>query len=253
MPQAQLKVRLLEVSENPVALIYAACRQCYSSRSAGELFDEKTETPRKQADFIRKVVASGHESPLEHVKFTFAVEGVSRALTHQLVRHRIASFSQQSQRYVKEADFDYVVPPSIAQDAELKAQFIKTMEMIQSSYNSLLESFKKAGKIGEKAYQDVRFVLPQAAETKIVVTMNCRELIHFFHQRCCLRAQWEIKRLADEMLRICREELPEVFSDVAAKCDNLGYCPEGEVFSCGKYPLKETVLGHKDTKSQGHM
>lgn len=151
--------------------------------------------------------------------------------------------SQQSQRYVKETNFDYIIPPSIEQDASLKAEFLKTMEMIQSSYNRLLEAFNKKGRVGEKANQDVRFVLPQAAETKIVVTMNCRELIHFFHQRCCQRAQWEIKRLGDEMLKICRQKLPEVFADAGAKCDALGYCPEGEAFSCGKYPLKENVIG----------
>ncbi len=242
MPQVQLNVRLLEMSQHPVALIYAACRQCYSPRFSGELFDEKEGDPQKQAAFIRKVVASGHESPLEHVKFTFAIEGVSRALTHQLVRHRIASFSQQSQRYVKETNFDYIIPPSIEQDEPLRAEFLKTMEMIQSSYNKLLEAFNKKGKVGQNANQDVRFVLPQAAETKIVVTMNCRELIHFFHQRCCQRAQWEIKRLGDEMLKLCRQKLPEVFGDVAAKCDALGYCPEGEAFSCGKYPLKEKII-----------
>ncbi|MDD5019128.1 MAG: FAD-dependent thymidylate synthase [Candidatus Omnitrophica bacterium] len=249
MPQVQLHVRLLEMSQHPVALIYAACRQCYSARFAGDLFDENEQNPQKQAEFIRKVVASGHESPLEHVTFTFAIEGVSRALTHQLVRHRIASFSQQSQRYVKETDFGYVVPPSIEQDEVSRAEFVRTMEMIQSSYHALLEAFKEKGKVGEQANQDVRFVLPQAAETKIVVTMNTRELIHFFHQRCCRRAQWEIKRLAEEMLKICRDKLPEVFADVAAKCDALGYCPEGENLSCGRRPLKEQAL-EKRVKGQ---
>lgn len=242
MPETQLHVRLLDVTRDAVALIYAACRQCYSPKFAGELFDEKTEKPAKQKEFIAKVVASGHESPLEHVKFTFAIEGVSRALTHQLVRHRIASYSQQSQRYVKEVDFDYIVPPSIAADDELKKEFIQTMTLIQTSYNKILESFKTKGKTGELANQDVRFVLPQAAETKIVVTMNCRELTHFFHQRCCTRAQWEIKRLADRMLEIVTESLPEVFETVGAKCQALGYCPEGENFCCGKYPVKEKAL-----------
>jgi thymidylate synthase (FAD) len=242
MAEVNVNVRLLEMSQKPVALIYAACRQCYSLKFAGELFDGDKETPQKQAEFIRKVVASGHESPLEHVKFTFAIEGVSRALTHQLVRHRIASFSQQSQRYVKETNFDYIVPPIIAADEGLKTEFLKTMDLIQASYNKLLEGFKAKGKVGEKANQDVRFVLPQAAETKIVVTMNCRELIHFFHLRCCARAQWEIKRLADKMLAIVKKELPEVFDSVGAKCDALGYCPEGDGFTCGKYPLKEKVL-----------
>ena len=242
MPEIQLNVRLLEMTQNGAALIYAACRQCYSSKFAGELFDEKDQNAKQQAEFIKKVVASGHESPLEHVKFTFAIEGVSRALTHQLVRHRIASFSQQSQRYVKETKFDYVVPPSIAEDEALKKEFISTMELIQSSYNKLLEQFATKGRVGERANQDVRFVLPQAAETKIVVTMNCRELTHFFHQRCCARAQWEIKRLADQMLEICRQNLPEVFGRTAAKCDSLGYCPEGKDFACGRFPLKEAVL-----------
>ncbi|HAJ56305.1 MAG TPA: FAD-dependent thymidylate synthase [Candidatus Omnitrophica bacterium] len=242
MPEVSQNVRLLEMTRDPIALIYAACRQCYSAKFAGDMFDEKDKDPQKQAEFIRKVVASGHESPLEHVKFTFAIEGVSRALTHQLVRHRIASFSQQSQRYVKELNFDYIVPPSIAEDKELKDEFLNIMGSIQASYNKLLERFKARGRVGERANEDARFVLPQAAETKIVVTMNVRELIHFFQQRCCARAQWEIKRLAGRMLQICVEKLPEVFTEVGAKCVSLGYCPEGENFSCGKYPLKEKII-----------
>jgi thymidylate synthase (FAD) len=242
MPEVTLNVRLLEMTPHAVALIYVACRQCYAAKSAAVMFDEKSENSSKQSEFIRKVVASGHESPLEHVTFTFAIEGVSRALTHQLVRHRIASFSQQSQRYVKETNFDYIVPPSIAADKDLKDEFLDIMGSIQKSYNKLLDAFQSKGRVGERANEDVRFVLPQAAETKIVATMNARELIHFFHQRCCARAQWEIKRLADRMLALCVENLPEVFEGTGAKCVALGYCPEGEKFSCGKYPLKEKVL-----------
>ncbi len=245
MSEVNLNVRLLEMTKDPIALIYAACRQCYSQKFAGDLYDEKAQNSKKQAEFIRKVVASGHESPLEHVKFTFAIEGVSRALTHQLVRHRIASYSQQSQRYVKESSFDYIIPPSISSDKELREEFLNIMVSIQNSYNKLLEKFQNRGKVGERANEDVRFVLPQAAETKIVVTMNARELVHFFHERCCSRAQWEIKRLADKMLKVCIQELPEVFKDVGAKCVKFGYCPEGENFGCGKYPLKEKVLGKK--------
>lgn len=245
MPEVDLNVRLLEVTKDAVALIYAACRQCYSPKFAGDLFDEKIENSQKQAEFIRKVVASGHESPLEHVKFTFAVEGISRALSHQLVRHRLASYSQQSQRYVKEANFDYIIPPSIAADKGMREEFLNIMSAIQASYNKLSDKLKDAGRTGERANEDARFVLPQAAETKIVVTMNVRELLHFFHVRCCARAQWEIKRLADRMLGICVENLPEVFKGVGAKCYDLGYCPEGEKFTCGKYPLKEKVLGRK--------
>jgi len=150
--------------------------------------------------------------------------------------------SQQSQRYVKEASFDYIIPPSIAGDPALKDEFVRAMEYIQGCYNSLLGKFKTRGKVGERANQDVRFVLPQAAESKIVVTMNCRELLHFFRHRCCARAQWEIKELAEEMLCIVRKELPEVFETAGAKCVDLGYCPEGEAFSCGRYPLKSVVL-----------
>jgi thymidylate synthase (FAD) len=205
------------------------------------MFEEKKDAA-KQEDFIRKVVASGHESPLEHVKFTFAIEGVSRALTHQLVRHRVASYSQQSQRYVKAENFNYIIPPSIQEDGEMKKKFIKIMEHIQKEYNGMLDDFKQKDTSGERANQDVRFILPQAAETKIVVTMNCRELFHFFAERCCARAQWEIRALAQAMLAICQKELPAVFSGAGAKCVRLSYCPETKQFSCGKYPVKEEAL-----------
>lgn len=242
MPQAKLNVRLLEMTRDAVEIMYAACRQCYSAKFAGDIFDEAKEKQKGQEEFIKRVVQSGHESPMEHVKFTFAIEGVSRALTHQLVRHRVASYSQQSQRYVKEADFAYVVPPSIEKNSEAGKEFAGAMEKVQEGYNRIIDIFKKNGVEGEKANQDARYVLPQAAETKIVVTMNCRELAHFFKQRCCTRAQWEIRELAGGMLDICKEKLPSVFLDSGAKCVGLGYCPEGEKFTCGKYPLKEKMI-----------
>jgi thymidylate synthase (FAD) len=241
--QMKLKVALLDFSQNALSIIYAACRQCYSPRFAAQIFKDGTGNENFQADFIRQVVASGHESPLEHVKFTFAIEGVSRALTHQLVRHRIASYSQQSQRYVKESDFDYVIPPSIEDDEDMKRMYVGTMKKIQEAYDSLIRRFEEKGRRGEIAYQDARFVLPQAAETKIVVTMNCRELLHFFKERCCSRAQWEIRALAEAMLNLCKQRLPAVFDGAGAKCVALGYCPEGEKFTCKKYPLKQEVLG----------
>ncbi len=241
MPQTKLKVKLLDMSENALVTIYAGCRQCYSAKSAADIFEEEKNS-KKQAEFVKKVVESGHESPLEHVKFTFAIEGVSRALTHQLVRHRIASFSQQSQRYVKETDFNYIIPPSVEKDEETKEEFERTMKEIQEEYNKIIEKFKEKGMVGEKANQDARYLLPQAAETKIVVTMNCRELLHFFQQRCCARAQWEIRGLAYEMLLLCRRKLPGVFGNAGPKCVSLGYCPEGEKFTCGAYPLKKKVV-----------
>jgi len=239
MPQVKLNIKLIDVTDNAIAIIYSACRQCYSSKFAADILEEGLSKAGKEEEFIRQVVASGHESPLEHVKFTFAIEGVSRALTHQLVRHRVASYSQQSQRYVKESDFDYIIPPSIEKDKLLKKQYIAVMLGIQQSYSALIKAFEKAGTKGEIANQDARFLLPQAAETKIMVTMNCRELLHFFKHRCCSRAQWEIRALANAMLKICKNKLPAVFSAGGAKCEYLGYCPEGEKFSCGRYPIKK--------------
>lgn len=237
MPKKELRVKLLDVTQNALTLIYAACRQCYAQDFAGDIFDKAPDAAR-QEEFVRKVVASGHQSPIEHVKFTFAVEGVSRALTHQLVRHRIASFSQQSQRYVKETDFDYIIPPSIESNTAARENFLKAMRDIQAGYTELLALFKERGISGEDAYQDTRFVLPQAAETKIVVTMNCRELILFFQQRCCNRAQWEIRGLACAMLAVCKEKLPAVFAGIGAKCDSLKYCPEDRKSSCGRHPVR---------------
>lgn len=238
MAKVTLNVQLLESSENAITLIYAACRQCYSDKFAADIFSDKAVTPQKQEEFVKSIVASGHLSPLEHVKFSFAVEGVSRALTHQLVRHRLASYSQQSMRYVKEKDFDFIIPYSIEKNSEAKNEFEKLMSVIQQSYTKLLKLLNQDNVSGEAAHQDARFVLPQAAETKIVVSMNCRELLHFFQARCCARAQWEIRQMADKMLEICRLKLPAVFGASGAKCAELGYCPEGEKFSCGKYPVK---------------
>ncbi len=240
MPEKKINVKLLQNTDNALAVIYAACRQCYSPLFAGEIYEDMSGAGEREkaSGFIRKVVKSGHESPLEHVTFTFAVEGVSRALTHQLVRHRLASYSQQSQRYVKEDDFDFIIPPVFEEDEELKNRFLSVMSDIRKGYNDILSFLEKKGIKGERANQDARFVLPQAAETKIVVTMNCRELIHFFAHRCCARAQWEIRELAGIMLEVCKRELPEVFSGFGAKCERLGYCPEGAVFGCGRFPVK---------------
>jgi thymidylate synthase (FAD) len=239
MAKVTMNVKLLEMSQNAIKLIYVACRQCYSEKFAGEVFADNSISIEKQEAFVKSIVASGHQSPLEHVKFTFAVEGVSRALTHQLVRHRLASYSQQSQRYVKEKDFDFIIPPSIEKNAEAKNEFEKLMATIQQSYTKLLLLMGQDNISGETANQDARFLLPQASETKIVVTMNCRELLHFFEHRCCARAQWEIRGLANKMLEICCKELPAVFSQAGAKCEALKFCPEGEKFCCGKYPLKK--------------
>ena len=241
MSDKKLNVKLMQKTEGALEVIYAACRQCYSSMFAGDIYEEARALTEKEkiSSFIKKVIASGHESPLEHVKFTFAIEGVSRALTHQLVRHRIASYSQQSQRYVTENKFDFIIPPIFEKDLELKNKFLSIMDHIQSGYNELIDALAEKGIKGDRANQDARFVLPQAIETKIVVTMDCRELIHFFAHRSCTRAQWEIRELSDRMLDICKKELPEVFAKSGAKCEKIGYCPEGSNFSCGRFPVKQ--------------
>jgi thymidylate synthase (FAD) len=240
-----MRVELMEMTDNPIEIIYSAAKQCYSSKFAFEIFEKsKTVEKSKKEEFIREIVKSGHESVLEHVKFTFAIEGVSRALTHQLVRHRMASYSQQSQRYVNAEDFNYIIPPSIEKDEILRKEYIEVMENIKKVYGTLIKRYKEIGIEGEKAHQDARYILPNGVETKIVVTMNARELLHFFRVRCCSRAQWEIRNLAYKMLEICKEKLPSVFGENSGpKCEFLGYCPEGEKFTCGRYPLKKEVIG----------
>ena len=246
MREAKLQVRLLSMTENAVDVVYAACRQCYSVGFAGDLYDRSCSGEpglARKEEFIRNIVASGHESPLEHVSLSYAVRGISRSCSLQLVRHRIASYSQQSQRYVSMEDFGYVIPPTIRSDNELRKLFIESMEDIQEKYNRIVEALNSKGTAGETANQDARFILPEASETKIVITMNARELLHFFSQRCCARAQWEIRRMANRMLEIAKKSLPSIFGEEAgAKCEKLKYCPEGRSFTCGRYPLKEGVV-----------
>jgi thymidylate synthase (FAD) len=238
MPAISQSVTLLAHTPDALSLIYAAFRQCYHPGDVADLWPRLLAgevAPQKQADFVGRILASGHESPIEHVSFSFAVAGVSRALTHQLVRHRLASYSQQSQRYVDAAGFDYVLPPAVAAIPEAKARFEAAMGQAGAAYAELQEILTRHGR-GAKANEDARFVLPNACETKIVVTMNCRSLLHFFELRCCMRAQWEIRALAAAMLGLCRQALPVIFDRAGARCERLGYCPEEERFSCGRFP-----------------
>ncbi len=241
MPAVEPRVELLAHTPEPLSLIYAAFRQCYHSGAAADMWPRLLSgeiSREKQAEFVASVLASGHASPAEHVSFTFALSGVSRALTHQLVRHRIASYSQQSQRYVDASAMEYVMPPAIARLPEARERFARFMEEVGAAYSDLKEMLEAAGR-GASAKEDARFVLPQAAASNIVVTMNCRALINFFEHRCCTRAQWEIRAVANRMLEHCRAVLPELFRHAGAKCEGLGYCPEGPKFTCGRYPLPE--------------
>ncbi len=240
MPQVTLRVELLAHTPDPLSLIYAAFRQCYHAGFVADMWPELCSgkiSREKQAEFVASVMESGHVSPIEHVNFTFAVSGVSRALTHQLVRHRIASYSQQSQRYVDGSEFEHVLPPAIAANAAAKERFLACMAEVGNAYAEIKAFLEQDGRKGSRANEDARFVLPQAASSRIVLTMNCRSLLNFFEHRCCQRAQWEIRALADSMLALCSEALPAVFRHAGARCERLQYCPEGEKFTCGRFPL----------------
>jgi len=176
---------------------------------------------------LSHVIDLGHTSVVEHANFTFAISGVSRALTHQLVRHRIASYSQQSQRYVKFDEVSYVIPTSIEKNKELKRRYEEFMNRIWSEYNFLLDSG-----IPE---EDARYVLPNAAKTNIIVTMNARSLLNFFELRCCLHAQWEIRKLANMMLREVKKVAPTIFKKAGPPCKSKGLCPEKRK-DCPMYP-----------------
>lgn len=223
-----MKVELLAYTQNPKEVIYAAARQCYSKLGAHEIYAQtKKVQSAKLKEFITHLMQRGHESPLEHVNFTFAIEGVSRVCTHQLVRHRIASYSQQSQRYVSMENFGFITPPLIAKNKAAQEKFeaaIKDILRYCDELKKILETDPKLNK--EKINEDVRFLLPGACDTKIVVTMNVRELIHFFAERMCLRAQWEIREVAAKMYMHCKKVIPEVFVSAGPKCKLHKICPE---------------------------
>jgi thymidylate synthase (FAD) len=229
--EAMIKVLLLKHTADPEETVAMAAKLCYSPADIERLKEKIAAGDQKQ--FVEKLVDMGHMSTMEHASFVFAVEGISRACSHQLVRHRLASFSQQSQRYVsEEAGFDYIVPPSIENDPELKEYFTEAMETAQKTYNQIVGKLKAGGLKSEEANQDARFVLPNACETKIMITMNARELLHFFSQRCCNRAQWEIRTLAIEMLKLVKPAAPNIFKTAGPACLK-GKCPEGD-YNCGR-------------------
>ncbi len=241
-----LKVELLRYTPDGEKLVAAAARLCYSPVGVSEIEDSLDES--KIESFLSILMDLNHESPIEHVTFTFGVEGVSRALTHQLVRHRIASYSQQSQRYVKLDQFQYIIPPAIEKNNIAKALFVKSMEESQHHYDEitnllfedLYENYLEEGlsekeaklKAEKEAIEDARYIFPNACETKIVFTMNTRSLLNFFRLRTCNRAQWEIRELATAMLKEVKKVYPILFKNAGPKCIT-GPCPEGKM-TCGK-------------------
>ena len=234
--KAKLNVKLLRYTPEPEKIIAMSARLCYSPLPVEDIVHEFESNKKKYIELVEKLLKIGHLTPFEHVSFTFAIEGVSRSLLAQITRHRIASFSVQSQRYVGETSdqnedscFDYIIPPSIEElGEEAVNEFCEQMKVIQKWYDKWVERLG-----GERSsYEDARFVLPNAAVTKMFVTMNARELMHFFSLRCCNRAQWEIRAVADKMLTLVKEKAPVVFKKSGPKC-LTGDCPEGHL-SCGR-------------------
>ena len=223
-----MKVVLVRHTLSPEEVVALGARLCYSKARVDDLL-ERVEA-KDQTDFVHKIMSMGHDSVLEHASFTFGIEGVSRTLLAQITRHRVASFSVQSQRYVSyESGFGYIVPPKIeALGEDAVAEFEQQMATIHQWYTDWQ---KKLG-TGEGGNEDARFVLPGACETRMMVTMNVRELRHFFSLRMCSRAQWEIRALAAEMHRLCMEVAPTLFENAGPGCLR-GACPEGEK-TCGK-------------------
>lgn len=242
-----MKVELLAHTPDPEKLVATAAKLCYSSSDIGSLRDGLTD--EKTESFIDMLVSIGHESVMEHVSFTFGIEGISRACSHQLVRHRIASYSQKSQRYVNENGFEFITPPAIAEIPEADEEYRRVISTLTESYEKIADmltekhtaAFMAEGcdektarsKARKLANEDARFLLPNACETKIVVTMNVRSLFNFFAHRCCNRAQWEIRAVANEMLRFCLQAAPHIFSHAGPSCVSSGKCPEGKM-TCGK-------------------
>lgn len=240
------KVTLITYTPNPEKVIAQAARLCYSPASIENIAEGLTED--KVASFVDMLSEIGHESPIEHASFTFGIEGVSRSLLAQITRHRIASYSVQSQRYVTEAHFEYVIPPEIEAIPQARAEFLAAMEEDQRHYETLTallkEKHKKdlmaagrdekaADRSAQKmAIEDARFVLPNACDTKMICTFNARSLFNFFSHRCCNRAQWEIRAVAIQMLGLVREVAPHLFQHSGPPCLR-GACSEGKM-SCGK-------------------
>ena len=265
-----VKVTLLNYTPNPEQTVAMAAKLCYSPSGLEDIRDGLTE--EKTAAFIDMLSDLGHASPIEHASFTFGIEGISRACSHQLVRHRIASYSQQSQRYVDGTKFDFVTPPAIAENEKALAAYEKVISMQSEAYREIRDALvagyirdytgensgrtdaeimvdfretdkKRYSAFVKKANEDARFILPNASTTKIVCTFNARSLHNFFAHRCCNRAQWEIREVAEQMLLRCLEVAPHLFKNCGPSC-LFGPCPEGAM-CCGKTAEVRKKYGRK--------
>ena len=255
------KVTLLSFTPDPERTVACAAKLCYSPSTIEDLKEGLTD--EKVESFVNMLAGLGHQSPIEHASFTFGIEGVSRSLLAQITRHRIASYSVKSQRYVKEGEFEYVTPPEISAVKDALAIYEDSMRAAQEAYDKIADILTEKHKkqyiaegndektafrlASKKAIEDARFVLPNACETKMVVTMNARSLINFFHHRCCNRAQWEIRDVAEQMLKLVYEVAPNLFKLAGPPCVS-GACPEGKM-TCGK--AQEMRKHYEELKSNG--
>ncbi len=232
MAKQTLSVELISMPDNMLKTIYTACKTCYSAKLPYENYLNAPDE-EKMLELIKRVIGSGHYSTIEHIQLTFAVQNVSRACTHQLVRHRHMSFSQKSQRYVKEkGEFDYIMPKTIEKNPKLKEKF---EEFILNTSN-LYQEFIEAGIPAE----DARSILPNATASSLVASLNLRELIHLANLRLCTRAQLEIRMLVKAMVDEVIKKEPWLKPYLVPKCERLGYCDEDK--SCGKMPVKDELL-----------
>ncbi len=229
MPNSDLEVRLISIPDNLLDIVYTACRTCYSADGAVEIYENHTNDKDKMLSLIKKVISSGHYSTIEHIQLTFAINNISRAATHQLVRHRHMSFSQKSQRYVKEkGEFDYIIPSAIKANKELCKKFELFMQDTAALYQEFIQNGIKS--------EDARSILPNATASSIVTSLNLRELIHLANLRLCTRAQLEIRMVVKKMCALVEEKEPWLTEHLVPKCERLGYCDEDN--SCGRMKTK---------------
>lgn len=226
------EVKLISKPNNLLKTIYTACRTCYSADTPINIYDT-ADDEEKMLKLISRVISSGHYSTIEHIQISFAISNISRACTHQLVRHRHMSFSQKSQRYVKEkGQFDYIIPPTIEKNPELKEKFEQFMSDISNKYQEFVEAGIPA--------EDARFVLPNATASSMVASLNLREMIHLANLRLCSRAQYEIRTLVKMMCDELSKQEPWLKDYLVPKCVRLGFCDEDKC--CGRMPKREDLL-----------
>lgn len=261
-----MKVELIAHTPNPDYVVAMSAKLCYSKVGVSDIKDGLDD--EKVEKFISHLTSIGHESPVEHISFTFAIEGISRTCTHQLVRHRIASYSQQSQRYVKLNQFEYIIPPQIEKNEKAKSIFIKSMIESQRAYDDIVDALmednvkfylgqgydenKSKSMAEKKSIEDARYVFPNACETKIVVTMNARTLLNFFEHRLCERAQWEIKEMAYLMLEEVKKVSPHIFKNSGPSCVSKNKCKEGAM-SCRHPEIPKGRIADINEKIKGEL